>query len=115
MLDERQQFKAAFIMRCIENGYTTPEEIVGKVKEAREKVAIVPGLGRAASTVAGLGTLGIGGALLAPPALGWLAGNQIGQTKNLNDIDADEVKRQELIDELRKQTERLRRRKLQPR
>ena len=110
MLDERQQFKAAFIMRCIENGYTTPEEITGQVKEAREKLASISSL---VNSAAGLGALGLGGLALAPPAVGWLAGTQLGQAGDLNDIDAEEVKQQELIDELRKQTERLRR-KQQP-
>jgi hypothetical protein len=97
MLDERQQFKAAFMMRCIEQGVTTPEEMTEVVKEAREKLA------------KDIGVLGLGAAAIAPPALGFMAGNALGRTGDLNDIDAEEVKRKELIDELKKQTAHLRR------
>ena len=117
MLDERQKFKAAFMMRCIEQGVTTPKEMTQVVKEAREKLAfgIMAGLGNlggaALEATKDLGVLGLGAAAIAPPALGFLAGNALGGVGNLNDINAEEVKRKELIEELRKQTKHLRRRK----
>ena len=113
MLDERQQFKAAFIARCIENGVTEPDDILEVVKEAREKVAFGFGTAALVNAAKGLGALGLGTLAVAPPAIGFLAGNTLGSAGDLNDIDAEEVKRKELIEELRKQTERLRR-KQQP-
>ena len=116
-LNDRQRFKAAFIARCIEHGVTDPDEIVGKVKEAREKLAFIGqgAVGAGINTLGDFSMLGLGAAAIAPPALGYLAGSALGRSKNLNDIDVEEVKKQELIDELRRNTERLRRHRAQSR
>ena len=115
MLDERQQFKAAFIARCIEHGVTEPADIAAAAREGHEKIALLGGLGHAAGSaidaVKGLGGVALGGLAIAPPLAGFLAGNALGNAGNLNDIDAEEVRRKEKIEEYRKQIERLRRRR----
>ena len=114
MLDERQQFKAAFISRCIEHGVTDPGDIAAAARQGTEKMAFL-GLGQAAGSVLdtakGLGGVALGGLAIAPPLAGLLAGNALGNAGNLNDVDAEEVRRKEKIEEYRKQIERLRRHK----
>lgn len=111
MLDSKQRFKAAFIARCIEEGCTSPDEILGRVKTAREKVAIVgsvlSGAKEGIKGVLGLGALGAAGLVAAPAIGGFAAGTAAGNLKGINDVNIDEIKRQELIDELRRQTARL--------
>ena len=141
MLDERQSFKAAFLARCIEQGHTSEEDILSRVKTANAGLEFIikqanpaaaaggagasfltkalgglggsigTGIGNTAGRIADLGTAGVLGAgalaLAAPPLIGYGLGSAAGNLKNLNDVDIDEIKRQELIDELRRQTDRL--------
>ena len=112
MLDKKQAFKAAFIARCIEAGHTTPEEVLGQVKVAQEKLAgilgDITGAGKGALSVAGKGLrAALPLAVLAPPILGGTAGYLAAKTTDIDDTDVEEAKNQEILDELRRQTERL--------
>ena len=100
MLDSKQRFKAAFIARCIEEGHATPEAVLERVKMAREKIAFVD---KALGGAALLGAAAVG----VPTLGGFMAGSAAGKLRGINDINLDEIKRQELIDELRRQTDRL--------
>jgi hypothetical protein len=106
-LNQRQMFKAGFLARCIEDGYTTPDQIRERVKEAREKLAIdlwgpIKDVG---SAVTGWG---IPLALAAPPLAGAGLGYAAAKATDIEDNDVEEERRQELINALRAHTQRLR-------
>jgi len=110
MLTERQLFKSAFIAKCIEGGNTTPAQVQAVAQEANIKLAgilsDISGAGKdIAGTVAGYG---LPLALAAPPILGGLAGGMVGRMTDIDDTDVEEAKNQEVLEELRRQTERLR-------
>jgi len=114
-LDARQAFKAAFISRCIEEGHTTPEQILGQVKQAQEKQGGVYDVGKdiwsGAKGVAGTASkFLIPLALAGPPILGGTAGYMAGRAGDIDDTDVAEAKNREILEELRRQTERLRQR-----
>jgi len=114
MLTDRQNFKLAFMSRCIEDGITTPAEIHERVKRAidelnngPEKQALV---GEVLDFAGRLGGMALPIAFAAPPVLGAGAGYLAARATDVDDADIEEVKRQELIDELRRQTAKARRR-----
>lgn len=114
-LSARDQFKTAYISRCIEDGLTA-DQMLTRVKEAREKLAIVSELlGKAMDVghgVAGaVASYGIPLALAAPPILGGMAGYGLARATDINDTDIAEIKNREIIDELNRQSERLKREK----
>ncbi len=119
MLSEREHFKVGFISRCIEEGFTTPEQIGGQVKlamaqlEGTEKQGQIPILSDLIRGAGNIGSsmlsFGIPLALAAPPILGATAGYAAARATDIDDTDVEEQKRQELIDELKQQSAKVRR------
>ena len=119
MLTQREAFKFAFMARCIEEGITDPAEMQ-KVAAATiyklqgtQKQAIIDIPGKVIDTAKDWGgkllSLGIPLALAAPPILGAGAGYAMSRATDIDDHDVEEVKRQELIDELRRQSAKAKR------
>lgn len=115
MLDERQMFKAAFMRDCIERGYTTPQQMLGQVKEAQGWISRLLGGAYNLTAPVAQGTLGTAAqygiplALAAPPILGGTGGYLLARATDIDETDVSEAKNKEVIEELRRQTERLRR------
>lgn len=112
-MDPREAFKVGFLARCVEEGLSL-EEAGDRVKQASEKLAgITDLLGKVVDLgkpVVGAGmNWGIPAMLAGPPILGGIAGFTAGKATDIDDLDVDEVKKRELIDELNRQTERLKR------
>lgn len=106
-MDARQAFKQGFIAHCIELGYTTPAQICDVVKQALDKRAFFGE--NALSSLAGVGKLGLGLAAVAPPIVGGIVGNLAAKATDISDYDVEEAKQQEVIDEYKRQSERMRR------
>lgn len=117
-LSDKDAFKVGFLQRCVQDGLT-PDQMLLRVKtagELLEKRAFLGGLlggaagavGSAGKTMAGYG---IPLALAAPPILGGLAGYGLAKATDVDDTDADAIKNQELVEEYRRQAERLQRQK----
>lgn len=124
MLSGLESFKAGFLTRCVEEGIST-DEALSRVKtasaqlDAVEKQADLPGYGilkdllRGAAGLAkpvlqkGL-DLGTSAAIFGPAALGGVAGYGMSKLTDVDEEDVDDVKKQELIDEYRRQADRLR-------
>lgn len=108
MLTPREAFKVGFLARCAEEGLS-PDQIAARVKFAADKFA---GLMDAA---AGLGKSVVGTglplALLAPVALGGMAGYGLSRATDIDDTDVAEIKNQELLDSYAQETARLKRQK----
>lgn len=118
MLTDKEAFKVGFLARCVHDGLT-PDQMLARVKQASdmlEKRAFIGGLlsgaagavGGAAKSIAGYG---IPLALAAPPILGGLAGYGLAKATDIDDTDVDAIKNQELVEEYRRQAERLKRQK----
>jgi hypothetical protein len=117
MLTERQAFKAGFLYKCADAGLTMDEAAaLAKAAAAHIKTAGVQDLlmkpYNAAIDVAGqglsrLGTLGIAGLVAGPALLGGAAGLGLSKLMDVDDTDVKSVKKQELIDEYRRQVRRL--------
>jgi len=124
MLTDLETFKAGFLTRCVEEGIST-DEALSRVKsasaqlDAMEKQAEIPGYGVLKDIlkgVAGLATpvvqkatdIGSSAALFGPPILGGLAGYGVSKMTDVDEEDVDDIKKQELIDEYRRQAEKLR-------
>ena len=112
-MDAREAFKFGFLARCIDAGYTTPAEIHQAIKTAMVKSAGGLGLGDVAKGIGELGSSALGWgiplALAAPPVAGYMAGNLAAKATDVDDYDTDEAKRQELVDEYKRQAARTRR------
>ena len=103
MLTPREAFKVSFLSRCIESGHTTPDEIYNVVKQAFDKKAFVPQL------LKEYGPTALALSFAAPLGIGALGGKALSVATDVNDVDIDSLKKQEIIDELKRQTERLKR------
>jgi hypothetical protein len=113
MLSPRENFKFAFLSRCIESGITTPEEIHQTVKRALDELS-TPAEKRAGGAMDLLRDFSgwtLAGMAAAPPVLGAGLGYATARAGDVDDADVEEVKRQEVIDELKRQAKRLRRRR----
>lgn len=127
-LTEKAAFQRAFIARCLEAGYTLPQ-IATAAKQAAWRVkradpATVAGVGGTlwgggkalAEGALGLGKyvaskttpLALGAALLAPPALGYVAGTSLAKATDYDDTDVEEIRQRELADEYKRNIVRLR-------
>lgn len=120
-MTDRDAFKLGFLGRCVEAGLSGPE-IAARVEAAREKVAgfgaMLGAEGWGAAKSLGKGTakalsglvLGYGGPLLlaGPPLAGAAAGFGLAKATDIDDTDLDDIKDQELVDEYRRQAEKLR-------
>jgi len=117
-LNPQEAFKVGFLARCVQDGLS-PEQMLYSVKQAAvlfEKKAFLGNLlGSAASTVGGaaqgLAGYAIPAALIAPPVLGGLAGYGLAKATDIDDTDVDDIKNRELLQEYRRQAEKLRRQK----
>lgn len=117
MLSPRDAFRVGFLERCAAAGLG-PRQTLDVVKQAEAKLAGLVGdvakpagrlLGGVAGAVAGYG---VPAALAAPPILGGLAGYGLARATDLDDVDIDDVKDNEIIDEYRRQADRLNRQQL---
>lgn len=102
-LDEIAAFKAGFLLRALDEGWT-PEEIVKNADALRERLEKDAGVvgdlfGKAVGTGMGLlGDAAYAGVVGAPLALGAGAGYGIGKLQNASETgDADEMKLQNRI------------------
>lgn len=117
-LTPRDSFKAGFLERCARDGLT-PEQMlaaVGTAAAALEKTAVLGALlgkGLDLGAHAGKTMLGYGlpAALIAPPVLGGLAGYGLAKATDVDDTDVDEIKNRELVEEYRRQADRMKRQK----
>lgn len=124
MLTDLETFKAGFLTRCVEEGIDT-DEALSRVKsasdrlDAMEKQADIPGYGMVRDLIKGLTglatpvvskltDLGTSAAMFGPPALGGLAGYGVSKMTDVDEEDVDDIKKQELVDEYRRQAEKLR-------
>lgn len=109
-LDERQQFKLGFLLQCAEEGLA-PDEIRERIKFANLSwnpaswpAAGWEGLSNAAGVAKSLGTMGLVG------GIGLGAGAGIGLAKMTDqDIDPEQIKKQELLAAYKQQTDRAKR------
>ena len=120
MLSSQEAFKLGFLSQCVEDGFSI-EEMRSQVKAASDalkqaekdaafsKVALFGELADDAGDVAkNVANLGLTSLLLAPPALGAAAGYTHSRLSDVDDEDVEDVKKRELIDEYRRQAEKLR-------
>ena len=102
MLDARTAFKVGFLLKCAEDGLG-PDGA-----EALAKAALFDGAWDTAKT---LGSAGLAGALLAPPVVGAAGGVLLSRATDVDDTDVDDVRRDvrrdELVQELLRQSEHL--------
>lgn len=120
MLTPAEAFKVGFLARCVEDRLT-PEQIKTSAEKAAAlmtKGASITGLlsaalgktmelgGGAAKTMF---SYGVPAALAAPPIIGGIAGYGLARATDIDDTDVSEIKDREVIDELRRQTEKLQR------
>lgn len=116
MLSNKDAFKVGFLSRCVEEGLTL-QEAHARVKVALDKLAFLSGVGKLVGSATDLlkpavnatFQYGVPAMLAAPPILGGLAGYGLAKATDIDDADVDEVKKRELIEELNRQTQRLRR------
>jgi hypothetical protein len=109
-----EAFRLGYLERCLADGLT-PEQIAGSIKVAvdlLEKRAVLGAMFNAAGNVASsLGSkavgLGVPLALAAPPVVGGLLGYAAAKGTDWDDTDVQEVKNQELVEEYRRQVERM--------
>ncbi len=114
-MTDRQAFKIGFLSRCVEEGLDFPAicKQASQLRESLEKQALwdIP---KAISSVASPvldHTLryGIPAALVAPAVAGGLGGFGLAKLTDVSDVDPDEVKKREIAEEFRQQTEQLQR------
>lgn len=117
-MTEKEAFKVGVLSSCIERGIPL-SALESRLDSILEKSAflnsLIYGAGKisdaaqnAASGLASYG-LGVGAplALAAPPALGGLAGYTLANATDVDDTDVAEIKQRELVDEYRRQTDKL--------
>ena len=116
MLTSRQAFKAGFLHRCIRDGLTLRDatEIVEKAASIADTLVGLPGkavdlAGKTLDNVWPVAKTGLIGAAAAPPIIGAGLGYGLAKATDIDDTDVDEVKKREIIDELHRQTETLKR------
>ncbi len=120
-MTDRDAFKLGFLARCVEAGQK-PEDMLKEAQTALDLVKnagvvdALSGLGTkaldlGAGAAKGLLSFGIPAAAMAPPALGAVAGYGAARMSDIGDTDVAEIRSQELIDQYRRESERLRRQK----
>jgi hypothetical protein len=96
----------------------TPPEILTTVKQAQDlmqkRASLLGSLTDSALGAAGgigktMLSYGIPAAVLAPPLLGGIAGAGLAKLTDIDDTDVNEIKSRELVDEYKRQAERLKR------
>ena len=118
-LTRREAFKVAFLLRCADQGLTIAEttERVKTAADRLEKEAILDTITSLAKYIGGKGvdlgesavgsalSYGVPAALIAPPALGALAGYGAAKLTGGNDESTDDLKTQEKVDAYRRARE----------
>ena len=124
MLTDLETFKAGFLTRCVEEGIST-DEALSRVKsasarlDAMEKQADIPGYGMLRDLlkgIAGVATPVVSKAtdlvsaagIFGPPILGGAAGYGVSKMTDVDEEDVDDIKKEELVDEYRRQANKLR-------
>jgi hypothetical protein len=124
MLTDLETFKAGFLTRCVEEGIST-DEALSRVKsasarlDAMEKQADIPGYGMLRDLlkgIAGVATpvvskatdLATTAGVFGPPILGGIAGYGVSKMTDVDEEDVDDIKKEELVDEYRRQAHKLR-------
>ena len=119
----REAFKFGFLQHCVQQGFSLPqiEKIAETLVSSREKQAngegeqnllsqvtgYLPSWGTlkdVGKLIGGAGVLGTAGLIAAPPILGSVGGYLTAKMTDIDQDTVDDVKRQELIDELDRQT-----------
>lgn len=113
MLSTREAFKVGFLHRCAKEGLTE-EEMLTRVKSARTKLASALDLlttpYNAAASLGGaaaghLGNAALAASVLAPLAVGGLGGYAAANALDADEVDAEAVRKRDLIAQLRQLTE----------
>lgn len=107
-LSDREAFKVGFLARCVEDGLDR-DQMLQTVKQAADKLAGF--LGDIGGMASGAFHTAAPLALLAPPALGALAGAGLAKATDIDDADVDDVKDREVIDAYQTEAAKLRRQK----
>jgi hypothetical protein len=115
-LSPREAFKAGFLARCLDDGLTA-DQIAGRAEKAAAALEKVGSLGQlagqavslAGKAVGGLAGYGVPLAIAGPPVLGGVAGYGLARATDIDPSDVDDVKDREVVDEYRRQADRLRR------
>jgi hypothetical protein len=99
----QEAFKVGFMLRCADEGLSPAEaqERIQKAAACMEKQSIQA----LTSGLQGLGDLGLAGAIGAPVGLGVLGGYLLNKARE-SEVDEDDVRRDELIQELKHWTRR---------
>jgi len=115
-LTPREAFKIGFMMRCAEDGLGPAEvqDRIQKIAAALEKQAVLEPLsGKTVSSslggLDGLARLGLGTAVTVPIGLGLLGGYLLNRAREA-EVDEEDVRTRELIDELKHWSRRARER-----
>lgn len=110
-MNDRQIFKAAFISECINQGITSPAaiekhaaELILKAKGLEKQSTISDLVGGAVQKVF---DYGMPVAIATPPIIGGLIGATAGKLNDMDEVDVEQAKKEELIEELRRQTDRI--------
>lgn len=111
-MNAREAFKVGFLSRCVEEGLG-PEQICQRIKSASEKLALFSDITGALKNVMDAGTgaakTGLPFLLAAPPIAGAAVGYAGAKATDLDDVDVTEIKKREVVEEYRRQIERLNR------
>ena len=112
MLSKQAAFKLGFLTQCVEKGLSI-SEMRERVKAAGDSLAQFEKQGDSvmAELMSALGTGGkyaLTAGLLAPPAVGAMGGYFHSKLSDVDEEDVGDVKKEELIDEYRRQAQRLR-------
>ncbi len=119
MLSAQEAFKIGFLSRCVEDRLT-PDQMLDRVKRAHdlfEKTGFIGGILQhiankgvdlGAGALSATAQYGIPAAIATPPILGGLAGYGLARATDVNDTDVADIKDREVIDEYRRQAEKLR-------
>jgi len=119
MLSELESFKAGFLTRCVEED-TSTEEALSRIKTASDQLdalekqaGIIDSLsklvgGVVSPAVEKIINYGSAAAIFGPPILGGAAGYGVSRLTDVDEEDVDDIKKQELIDEYKRQADKLR-------
>lgn len=117
-LTTQEAFKVGFLLKCAEEGLEPHQmlELVQQIRAGITKEAFLSGaLDKAVDAAGGVAksvaSYGIPMALAAPPALGALGGYALSKATDVDDTDVAAIKNQEVVDEYKRQADKLRRQK----
>lgn len=121
MLTDREAFKVGFLKACADKGLDMAEthevvkEALAAVKEADLQAILTKPyeatIDVAANAGKTIGNAGLWAGMVGPAVLGGLAGAGAASATDIDDTDVKVIKKQEIIDEYRRQIELLRARR----